>query len=262
VLFRSDNKHSGQIDGIQSIRSPGSTLKPLVYLLSLESGIITPKSIILDIPHTFGDYAPMNFDKKYNGKVTTEFALAQSLNIPAVYLLNKLGTTKFIETLVKLNFQNIKKNENKLGLSVVLGGCGVTLEELVKLYYCFAKDGQFRPFNYLNTPQNFKKTTQLLNLDATQITNKLLTQLTRPDYPRGYEYAYKLPKIAWKTGTSYGRRDAWSIGFTKNYTIGVWVGNFDNQGAVNLTGASSATPLLFDIFNELDSKTIDILFKK
>ena len=253
-----DSLNAGQVDGVKAIRSPGSTLKPLVYLLAMDKGIITPKTKLLDIPFTFGNYSPLNFDRKFNGMVTAEKALSQSLNIPAVYLLNELGTSKFIQSLMKLNFKSISKNERKLGLSVVLGGCGVTLEELSRLYYCIANDGMYKQVTYLidNRDSTYQ---EILNPEATAITKTILSKLTRPDYPANYEYAYKLPKIAWKTGTSYGRKDAWSIGFSDKYTVGVWVGNFNNKSVSTLTGASIATPLLFDIFNIVESNNSEVL---
>jgi penicillin-binding protein 1C len=157
---------------------------------------------------------------------------------------------KFVELLAKSRFHQIEKDHEKLGLSLVLGGCGATLEELTKLYSAFASDGQLTAFNWVKNERD-TGFVQVVSPEAAFILSEILTQRSRPDFPKEFENAPKLPKIAWKTGTSYGRRDAWSIGYNKKYTIGVWVGNFSGVGVPELTGASCATPLLFDIFNSI-----------
>lgn len=245
-----DNQHEGQVDGIKSIRSPGSTLKPIVYLLAMDKGIATPKTILHDIPLQYGNYSPQNFDQNFRGLISAEHALAQSLNVPAVYLLNEVGIDNFIQKLIELDFESISKNNTELGLSTVLGGCGVSLEELTRLYMTLANNGEMRPIVFLK--DSIKSESKIIfNKEATMITKELLTKLQRPDYPTNYQSAIRLPRISWKTGTSYGRKDAWSIGFTDRYTVGVWAGNFDNKSVASLTGASVATPLLFEIFNLL-----------
>jgi penicillin-binding protein 1C len=156
----------GQVDGIRAIRSPGSTLKPLLYGIALDKGIITPKSAINDVPSNFGGFEPENFDKQFHGKVTAEFALANSLNIPAVKLLKDISTASMIEKLKKAEFQTIKKNASKLGLSLALGGCGVTLEELTNLFASFAHQGTFTKATLL-AEENPNKPTEILSEDAT-----------------------------------------------------------------------------------------------
>ncbi|MDW8157899.1 MAG: penicillin-binding protein 1C [Bacteroidia bacterium] len=247
-----DNLHQGQVDGIQAVRSPGSTLKPLIYALGIDSGIITPKTVLLDVPLNYRGYSPENYDDQFRGKVTATFALANSLNIPAVWLLQKLETPTLIRILEEANFQNIRMQKNKLGLSMILGGCGVSLYELVGLYTAFANQGIFRPLKMLKTESKVPAK-RLFSAQAAYLITEILTQHKRPDLPEAFELTPDLPKVAWKTGTSYGRRDAWSIGYTPRYTVGVWCGNFSGVGNPALSGAEIATPLLFEIFRYLES---------
>jgi penicillin-binding protein 1C len=246
-----DKENAGQVDGISAIRSPGSTLKPLIYAAAFDAGLITPKTIITDVPTDFGGYAPENFDRKFNGKVSVEKALAYSLNIPAVKILEEITLPAFIQKLKKAGFHQIGKDENNLGLSLALGGCGVTLEELTTLFASFANRGKLNKYKYIQQ-EVIRDTIQLVSPSAAYMITEILTQITRPDLPNHFESSYHVPRIAWKTGTSYGRRDAWSIGYNKKYTIGVWVGNFSGKGIHELTGADIATPLLFELFNSLD----------
>lgn len=244
----------GQVDGVRAVRSPGSALKPLLYGLAFDAGIITPKTKLADVPTNFGSYQPDNYDRRFNGPVTAEFALANSLNIPAVALLKELGTTTLVSTLQKAQFTSIKKQAHELGLSMILGGCGVTLEEMTRLYTGLANGGRVSDlrFTLTNGPNPAKQSDLLLSPEAAYLVTHTLTQITRPDLPNNFDNSYHLPRIAWKTGTSYGRRDAWSIGYNQRYTIGVWVGNFSGVGVAELSGANTATPLLFQLFNVLD----------
>lgn len=253
----------GQVDGVQAIRSPGSALKPLLYATAFDKGIITPKNIVNDVPTNFNGFEPENFDRKFNGKVSVEFALANSLNIPAVKIVRDLGKKDLIEQLKKADFQTVKKQEKDLGLSIVLGGCGVTLEEMTQLYAAFANNGKWQKCSFKHD-KSFKKneSSPLISTSATYLITEILAQIKRPDLPNNFDYTYRLPKIAWKTGTSFGKRDAWSIGYNKNYTVGVWVGNFSGEGVPELSGAEIATPLLFQIFNTIDYNTSGEWFRQ
>jgi penicillin-binding protein 1C len=244
----------GQVDGVQAVRSPGSTLKPLVYALAFDKGLIVPQTSINDVLTNFGGFEPENFDRRFNGKVTIEFSLANSLNIPAVKVLKQLTPSILIDILQKSDFKTIKKQSKELGLSMVLGGCGTTLEELTRHYATFANGGRFKELNYLKNNKK-DKGVEITSPEAAFLINTILTQITRPDLPNNFDNTYRLPKIAWKTGTSSGKKDAWSIGYNKNYTIGVWVGNFSGEGVPELSGADIATPLLFTIFNIVEYNT-------
>ena len=158
-----------------------------------------------------------------------------------------------------------------MGLSLVLGGCGVTLEELTNLFSCFSNGGVAPPApgggastRFLspdfNSPSGGLGTT-LVSPESTYLITQILSQITRPDLPNNYDYTYRMPKIAWKTGTSFGKKDAWSIGYNANYTVGVWIGNFSGEGVPELSGANIATPLLFDIFNTIEYNSSAKWFK-
>ena len=259
----------GQVDGVRAVRSPGSALKPLLYGLAFDAGIITPKTKLADVPTNFSGYEPDNYDRRFNGPVTAEYALANSLNIPAVALLKEIGTPTLVSTLQKAGFSTVKKQSKDLGLSMILGGCGVTLEEMTRLYVGLANGGVVSPITLTPGPSPWGrgvKTTgkrtphpqgegpgvRVMGTEAAYLVTHTLTQITRPDLPNNFDNSYHLPRIAWKTGTSYGRRDAWSIGYNQRYTIGVWIGNFSGVGVAELSGANTATPLLFQLFNALD----------
>ena len=246
-----DGDHGGQVDGVRAVRSPGSTLKPLVYAMAFDEGKLTPKTILTDVPTDFRGYQPENYDQRFNGRVTAEKALAYSLNIPAVKTLSQVGFSLFIKKLKQAGFRQIDRDENKLGLSVILGGCGVTLEELTGLFSAFANRGQYVPLSY-QPHQRTGQAVPVVSPSAAFVVNEMLTQAIRPDLPNNFQSSAHVPKIAWKTGTSYGRRDAWSIGYNATYTVGVWVGNFTGDGVRELSGADIATPLLFRIFNSID----------
>ncbi len=246
-----DDANHGQVNGVIANRSPGSALKPLIYAMAFDAGLCTPMTLITDVPVNFNGYSPENYFRIFNGQVTVERALENSLNVPAVKMLNEVGVKNFTQKLEQAGFQWIGKHKSELGLSAALGGCGVTLMELTNLYRCFANKGVWSKVSYLKTmPSDTLKIPLISDASAYMLTN-ILCKLTRPDLPSGADNALKV-KVAWKTGTSFGRRDAWSIGFNKNYTVGVWVGNFDGTGKSELSGSEMATPLLFEIFNAID----------
>lgn len=246
-------ENKGQVNGVNAYRSPGSALKPAVYGLGFDQGIITPKMKLPDIPGNFGGYSPGNFDNEFRGLVTVHTALAYSLNLPPVWLLEDVGYEKFANILEKAGFSDVKKRRKSLGYSLALGGCGVTLEELTRFYTCFANEGKLFDLNYTKAQAADKqKFRTLFSPAATYIIGTILSDLARPDLPQSYVLDSKVPKIAWKTGTSYGKRDAWAIGYSPRYTVGIWMGNMSGEGAPELSGAVMAVPLLIDIFNAVD----------
>lgn len=246
-----DTTDGGQVNGVEAVRQPGSTLKPLLYAMCFDEGLLTPKSVMTDVAVNYEGYAPENYDEKFNGYVTVEYALERSLNIPAVKGLKLLGYEKLINKLSSCNFRQIRKDQRKLGLSMILGGCGTTLEELTGLFSSFANNGMFVTPAYTQSTISHRRV-QVVSPAANYMVNEILSKVNRPDFPLNWTATERMPKIAWKTGTSYGRRDAWSIGYNKNYTVGVWVGNFSGVGVADLSGANIATPLLFRIFNTID----------
>lgn len=257
----SESQFQGQVDGASSLRSPGSALKPFLYALAMDRGLITPKTVLQDIPQNFNGYRPLNYDETFRGRITATQALALSLNIPAVDLANRVGVDLFNEKLSRGGLKWIGKRKKKLGLSVILGGCGVTLTELTSLYSCLATNGIKYTLRF-TSDENTKETDTLFSPQASWMIHEILTGLKRPDLPNNFENTVNLPHIAWKTGTSYGRRDAWSFGYNPDYTVGVWVGNFDGTGIPELSGAEFATPILFKIFNFLTYNQKPSWFKR
>ncbi|HSB94648.1 MAG TPA: penicillin-binding protein 1C [Flavitalea sp.] len=255
-----DTIHGGQVDGIRAIRQPGSTLKPFVYAMAIDKGLLTPKKIITDVPVYYDGYQPENFDRQFNGPVTMQYALEHSLNIPAVKTLEAVGKNELVEFLASAGFRQVQRDERKLGLSLVLGGCGATLEELTGLYSALARGGQWMAPSYINSEP--RKPKRLFSTAASYMITEILSGINRPDFPLNWQSTSRMPKIAWKTGTSYGRRDAWSIGYNKRFTIGVWVGNFSGTGSPDIVGALLATPLLFRIFNTIDYNPDDSWYSK
>ena len=245
-----DEGSFGQVNGVTAIRSPGSTLKAALYAYAFDDGNLTPQMKFADIPTDFHGYQPENYDLKFYGNVSTEFALVNSLNIPAVKLLEQVGLNNFVNFLEGCGFNQIQKQKNKLGLSMILGGCGTNLQELTRLFSAFAKKGKLYPLNFIST-ENEDDGEQIFSEASSYLVANILSGMSRSDIADLSNYS-KLPKFAWKTGTSYGKRDAWAIGFNPNYTIGVWMGNFNGVGSPNLSGAEAAVPLLFDLFNAID----------
>ena len=270
-----DTIDGGQVNGAAAIRQPGSTLKPLLFGMCIDEGLVTPRAVINDVAVNYDGYAPENYDRQFNGYVTMQYALEHSLNIPAVKALRMLGKDKLIHKLAQCDFVQIKKDQKKLGLSMILGGCGTSLEELTALYTIFANEGKYIKPRMIDAteirsdrpglteatekqtrpdrPRQTEPTgVTILSPAATFMINETLSKVNRPDFPLNWQSTERMPKIAWKTGTSYGRRDAWSIGYNKHYTVGVWVGNFSGLGIPEISGANIATPLLFKIFNTID----------
>ena len=246
-----NNDDDGQVDGVQAVRSPGSTLKPFLYALAVDKGLITPKFVIADVPINYNGYTPENYDGSYHGLVSIEKALALSLNIPAVKILDEYGKDNFLNKLIAAGFNTIREKQKKIGYSVILGGCGVTLQELANLFSTFSHKGIYIPAVLCQNDTRVKPDS-LFSPEASYMITSILCELKRPDFPSRFDNTYLLPKIAWKTGTSYGRKDAWAVGYNNNFTVAVWIGNFSGAGVPELNGSEYAVPLLFDIFNNID----------
>ncbi|MGB7062283.1 MAG: penicillin-binding protein 1C [Candidatus Zixiibacteriota bacterium] len=248
-----DDVNSGQVNGATSPRSPGSTLKPLLYAYGIDRGLITPRGILYDVPVNYAGYVAENYDGKYHGVVTVREALVRSLNVPAALLLAKVGVWDFVSFLQKGGISTMDSKQTSYGLSLILGGCEVSLIELANFYSTLANGGRYRQIRYL-ADDRAEEGASILSPGASYIVTELLTEVVRPDLPAYWEFSLKRPKVAWKTGTSYGHRDAWSIGYTKGFTVGVWTGNFNGQEARELVGAQVAGPILFDVFNAISGK--------
>ncbi len=241
-----DDYRFGAIDMTKASRSPGSTLKPLIYGLAFETGLVHPETLIEDRPTRFGDYVPDNFDKKFRGTVTLRTALQHSLNIPAVKLLESLDPSRLSGRLRRIGIEM----DQPANLSMALGGLGLTLHDLAELYTAIANGGRTRTLHHRqrkNLQKSSKQNTRLLDPVASWYVYDVLTGVPRP------RHASRM-SIAYKTGTSYGHKDAWAIGFNKQHTVAAWVGRPDNSSTSGLTGLTAAAPLLFDVFARIPSQ--------
>lgn len=247
-----DERHQGQINGAYAPRSPGSALKPFAYALGFDEGLIVPASRLADIPVNYHGYTPENYDDEFHGIVSVHEALAQSYNVPAVVVAGKVGLRRFYDLLKAGGISTLTRRPEQYGLPLVLGACEVRLIELANLYSTLARGGVPRNVRELISDERVT-TRRLLTPEACYLTSEILSDLERPDFPASWEFTADLPRIAWKTGTSYGRRDAWTIGYNPRYTVGVWAGNFSGRGSADIVGVGIAAPLMFDIFNEVGS---------
>ncbi len=245
-----DPAHGGQIAGFDRPRSPGSALKPVLYALAIDRGLGLPDFLVADIPMRYGTYAPRNFDREFAGLVRLEDALSRSLNLPFVNLLNRLGVERFVGTLRSMGAANLSREPGHYGLSAAVGGLEVTPLEMAGLYAALAADGRYRPPRLLRdaTPVG---TLQGFSPGAAYLTRQALSRKDRPDFPRRRRMTGAAPAIFWKTGTSFGHRDAWAAGAGAHHTAVVWLGNFDNAPSVDLVGAEAAGPMLFDLLEAL-----------
>ncbi len=241
----------GYVDMVNAIRSPGSTLKPFIYGLAIDDGLIHSHSLLIDAPRLIGDYRPENFNSRFNGAVSTTFALQKSLNLPALQVLEALGPDYVYAKLKNAGVPLVIPG--KPNLAIALGGAGASLKQLVALYSALANSGQV--IEPIETPLKSSTTSRyLFSKDAAWITYKMLASAPRPDRLHGSLFLDEVNPIAWKTGTSYGFRDSWAIGVTQNTTIGVWVGRPDGTPLPGHFGAATAAPILFEIFESLPKR--------
>jgi len=257
------SSHGEDVDIIRSLRSTGSILKPILYAGMQQSGELLPNTLVADIPTRFPGFTPENFDQSFSGAVPASTALAQSLNIPAVGMLKKYTPERFLELLKNTGFTTFDKTAEHYGLSLILGGGETSLWELTGVYASLSRilgrfngenkyvNGDYHPPVLLpgnsNPVEISSESTLPLSAASIWLTYEALRKVNRPETETGWQYFTSAPEIAWKTGTSFGFRDAWAIGTTPDYVIGVWAGNADGEGRPGLTGISSAAPVLFDL---------------
>ncbi|HIP48701.1 MAG TPA: penicillin-binding protein 1C [Lutibacter sp.] len=263
-----DKTHQKDVDIIDKARSTGSILKPFLYTSLLNAGEILPNTLIADIPTQIAGYKPENFNLKYYGAVPAGKALTKSLNIPAVRMLQFYGLDRFYHDLNNLKLNTISKGANHYGLSLILGGAESSLWDLTRAYTGLAStlnhydqtqgeyyEEELVELNYFkkNTSKLGKKTKEYPIYDAGSIytTFNTLLEVNRPEGDENWEFFDNSKSIAWKTGTSFGFRDAWAIGINPDFVVGVWVGNADGEGRPGLTGITTAAPILFDIYDLL-----------
>jgi penicillin-binding protein 1C len=237
-----DASRAGQVDMTRALRSPGSTLKPFIYGLAFEDGFVQPESLIDDRPIRFGSYAPENFDLTYQGTVPVKRALQFSLNVPAIELLDRVGSSRLSARLEQAGADLVLAKDETPGLAVGLGGVGITLQDLTMLYSGLARLGTTRPLREIvGVDEGDREPRRLMDRVAAWQVGHVLLGVPPPENG--------LPgRIAFKTGTSYGYRDAWSVGFDGRITIGVWVGRPDGAPVPGMIGRGAAAPILFDAF--------------
>lgn len=249
-----DASHGGQIAMFDRPRSPGSTLKPLLYALAIDRGIALPGYLVADVPNQYGTYRPRNFDNDFAGLVTLEEALGKSLNLPFVDLLARLGVDPFLGELARMNIAGADAIPGTYGLSMIVGGIELTPLEVAGLYATLAENGSYAPLR-LTTDELPVESTPIFAPGAAYLTRQALSKKDRPDFPRRRDIANLPPDIHWKTGTSFGFRDAWAVGSGSRYTAVVWTGNVDNKPSAELVGSEAAGPLLFDVLEGLSDRT-------
>ncbi|GAA3572683.1 penicillin-binding protein 1C [Snuella lapsa] len=260
--------HQKDVDIIDKPRSTGSILKPFLYAAMLDAGDILPNTLVADVPTQFGNYNPKNFSNDYDGAITASRALSRSLNVPAVRMLQEFGLDKFYHYLSALHLKDLKYNANHYGLSLILGGAESNLWDLCKSYAALSStlnhfsetSGRYYtnefcdPIFIEDTSINFGEIIAekpLFDAASVYLTYESLKEVNRPEGDESWEFFDGSKQIAWKTGTSFGFRDAWAIGTTKDYVVGVWVGNADGEGRPGLVGIETAAPILFDVFDLL-----------
>ena len=263
--------HGGDVDIITAPRSTGSILKPFLYAAMLNEGLILPNTLVPDIPVQIGGFIPENFSHSYDGAVPASRALARSLNIPAVKMLQTYGYTPFCTLLRNLGIATLRKPADHYGLSVILGGAEATLWDLTGIYASMARSLEQAGPAESTTASNLwhppvvtgDKASALTGTGsaagfspaATWLTFEAMVEATRPDEDAEWQIFSSSRRIAWKTGTSFGNRDAWAVGVTPEYVVGVWAGNASGEGRPGLTGIGAAAPVLFDVFRSLPPTT-------
>jgi penicillin-binding protein 1C len=261
-----DTTMQSDVDVVNAPRSPGSTLKPLLYASMLHDGLILPNSLMPDIPTQIAGYHPENFDLGYDGAVPASRALSRSLNVPAVKMLQQFKYERFYDFLRRVGITTLKQPADHYGLSLILGGGENTLWELAGAYADMARvlnhynkyNGKYDPADYHNPvyflspakKPDFQKS-GLLDAGSIYYTLQAMEEVMRPGEEMLWQQFTSSLRVAWKTGTSFGFRDGWAIGITPKYVVGVWVGNTDGEGRPNLTGINTAAPALFEIFRLL-----------
>ncbi|MEO7013791.1 MAG: penicillin-binding protein 1C, partial [Dokdonella sp.] len=244
-----DEARLGHVDMVRAWRSPGSTLKPFLYGLALDDGLIHSESLLIDAPQSFGGYRPGNFDSAFNGPVGAAEALRLSLNVPAVDLLDRVGAARFTARLANTGLQLRLPRGVEPNLSIILGGVGARMEDLAGAYAALNRKGIGGIVRY--TPEDPLTERRVLSEGAAWIVREILEANPRPGYRPGTFDTGSRPRVAWKTGTSYGYRDAWAIGGTRQYTVAVWIGRPDGTPLPGQYGAVTALPLMFQVVDSL-----------
>jgi penicillin-binding protein 1C len=243
-----------QIPAFAVARSVGSTLKPVLYAQAIDDGRLLPETLVADVPRRFGTYSPTNFDDGFDGLVTFESALARSLNLPFVEVLQQTGIDRFLGTLRRAGVDSLRDAQGYYGLSAALGSVEMSPIELASVYVMIAHDGH--PLEVTPWPDALvAPRPPLFSTGSMYLTRRALSLRDRPDLPERGRREHELRAIHWKTGTSFSHRDAWAVGSNANHTVVVWRGNLNNKPSVHLVGAQAAGPLLFDVLSSLSNSS-------
>ena len=248
-----DKINGGMVDGVTAKRSSGSTLKPFLYALAIDKGLISLDSKLKDIPSYYGNFSPQNASREFQGMVTVREALINSLNTPIVNLLDEFDLLEFYNFFKEIKM-DINDTYGHYGYSIILGGMEVNLLEISSLYTALANYGDYSKLKYIVDKE--EKSKNIFSQGSSYLILDTLKDVSRPGDEFYWDKFINKDKISWKTGTSFGRRDGWAIGMTPKYTVAVWVGNFNGKGSYKLTGVESAGTLLFRIFNSLGNENI------
>ncbi|MBI4833611.1 MAG: penicillin-binding protein 1C [Planctomycetes bacterium] len=265
-----DVAHSGQVNGALASRSPGSALKPFTYALAFDKSLCLPDEILPDVPTPYRDYDPENYEHRFEGMVSAREALTSSLNLPALHLLTRVGGKELYQLLKATGFSNLTKSADYYGLGLTLGSAEVNLLDITNAYASLARLGEYQPYCLLDSEimKGVQQQRWVISPEAAYLIADILSDpqriiplpgydLVKPNIPVVSTSSYRLPRIAWKTGTSSGHRDAWTIGYTPEYTVGVWLGNFSSQPSRGLVAVNSAAPAVFEIFKQIyDGKPV------
>lgn len=273
VSFSSDERHGNQVDVIASPRSTGSILKPLLYAGMLNDGLILPSTLVSDVPLNINGFVPQNYSKTFYGAVPAHRAVERSLNVPLVRMLSQYNTGRFMSLLKAYGMTTLRFSEEHYGASLILGGAEGTLWDMAGMYASMARVlSHYRKFNGKYNPKDIhplslypvkeknpietaldKRLADKSTLSAASLwfTFQAMSALNRPEEEADWQQFESMKRIAWKTGTSYGGRDAWAIGVTPGYVVAVWAGNASGEGRSGLTGVGNAAPVLFDLFSLL-----------
>ncbi|MEM6633314.1 MAG: penicillin-binding protein 1C [Bacteroidota bacterium] len=265
--------HGHAVDILTAPRSTGSILKPFLYASMLNDGELLPHALVPDIPSFFQGYTPVNYNEDYAGAVPAQKALARSLNVPAVRMLREYGIAKFYERLEQMGMRTLHRRPVEYGLTLILGGAEARMWDICAMYTGMARTLKhfypyeggydpttFRDLNFLAAnskgripPEQYESLHPQGILSGASIwhTFEAMEEVTRPSTEKYWQFFSSSQRIAWKTGTSFGNRDAWAVGLTPEYVVGVWVGNADGEGRPGLTGIATAAPILFELFNIL-----------
>ena len=247
------------MNGTTAKRSPGSALKPFVYALAMDQGLIHPMTLLKDAPRRFAGFTPENFDQRFMGPVFAKDALTTSRNVPAVNLQAQLSTPGFYDFLKQAGISQLK-DESFYGLALALGGAEVTMEEVISLYAMLPNRGKLQPLKKVihdflpEEPSKDRTGPCLISPEACFLILDILKDNPQPRASRLAGQVYDDNQIAWKTGTSFAFRDAWAVGISGPYVLAVWVGNFQGHGNPNFIGRQAAGPLLFEIFAAIGDK--------